>query len=180
MDEQQQEPPQVRSSPYQSPMHNFGSSILFLTNPEHDLHKLELTFRGMIEDKDGNATQVGEQLMNEKGISSVLGQIQTIVSQNTIMGDLKDSEIRMIIDFLADTLAKDLMVNRLNYGITNPSARSKVFFSALVSAYITLKRSDNGGERRFWKGSVQEVHTRVESPARKGGGLLGFLNPFKR
>jgi len=44
---------------------------------------------------------------------------------------------------------------------------------------VTMKRSSEEGERRFWKGSVQEVHTRVENQAKKGGGLLGFINPWK-
>lgn len=170
-----QEVPQVRSTPYASPMHQFGSSILFLTNPENDLHKLELTFRGMILDKDGNPKQVGQPLMNEEGISSVIGQIQSIVSQNTIMGELKHPEIIALLDFLGDTLAKDLMQNRIKYDIKSFSARDKIYFSALTTAFITMKRSSDGGERRFWKGSVQEVHTRVESPAKKGGGLLGMF-----
>jgi len=175
----QQEPPQIRSSPYASPMHQFGSSILFLTNPENDLYKIELTFRGMILDKEGNPQKVGDPLMIEKGISSVIGQVQSIVSQNTIMGNLDKREILILLDFLADTLAKDLMVNRINYNIISTSARDKIYFSSLTTAFVTMKRSSEEGERRFWKGSVQEVHTRVENQAKKGGGLLGFINPWK-
>lgn len=178
-EQQQQEVPQIRSTPYASPMHQFGSSILFLTNPENDLYKIELTFRGMILDREGQPKKVGDPLMNEKGISSVIGQMQSVVSQNTIMGNLDKSEILALLDFLADTLAKDLMTNRINYDIKAGSARDKIYFSALTTAFVTMKRSSEEGERRFWKGSVQEVHTRVEGANKKGGGLLGFINPWK-
>ena len=37
--DEEQQPSQIRSSPFQSPMYNYGSSIIFLTNPENELHK---------------------------------------------------------------------------------------------------------------------------------------------
>ena len=175
MDEQQV--PQVRSSPYQSPMHNFGSSIILLTNPESELYKMELVWRSMYADKDGNVKSVGEPLMNDLGINSVLGQIQTIVSQVTVMSNLNKAEIPMLIDFLGDTLAKDLMMNRKSYDIKTPAARDKIYFTGLTGAFICMKRAFEEGDKRFWKGSQQEITTRVESsnPQRKGfAKILGW------
>ena len=71
------------------------------------------------------------------------------------------------------TLAKDLMVNRYEYEIDSPSARDRIFFTALTTAFITMKRAFEEGDRRFWKGSVQEVKTTVDSPQRKKG-LFGI------
>ena len=48
--EEQEIAPQIRTTPYQSPMNNFAGSILFLTNPENELHRFELTLRNCIID----------------------------------------------------------------------------------------------------------------------------------
>jgi len=178
-EEHQQEAPQVRSSPYASPMHQFGSSILLLTNPENELYKMELTFRSMKLDKEGNAIQSGTPLMNDEGISSVLGVVRSLVSQVTVMSNLSKSEVPALMDFLGDTLAKDLMVNRVRYEIASTSVRDKVFFIALSSTFVTLKRAYEEGDKRFWKGSVQEIHSSVDG-GQKRGGLLSSFNPWSK
>ena len=174
MDEEQV--PQIRSTPYQSPMHNFGSSIILLTNPESELYKMELVWRSMYADKNGEVKKIGEPLMNDLGINSVLGQIQSIISQVTVMSNLNKNEIPMLIDFLGDTLAKDLMMNRCNYEIHTPAARDKIFFTSLTGAFICMKRAFEEGDKRFWKGSQQEITTRVEGSTQKKGfaRLLGW------
>lgn len=171
--------PQIRSSPYASPMHNFGSSIDSLTNPDSELYKMEMTFRSMRLDKEGKEIKAGEPLMNELGISSIMGTIQSIVNQVTIMSNLDMNEVKMLIDFLGDTLAKDLMMNREAYGITSNSARDKIYFTALTTSYLTMKRAFEEGDKRFWKGSMQEVVTKIQQENNRGG-LLQSLNPFGR
>ena len=120
---EQQQQPQVRSSPYASPMHQYGSAIMFLTNPENELHRMELTFRSMRVDADGNPISAGTPLMNEHGISSVIGTIQSLVNQVTVMSNLSKNDIPNLIDFIGDTLAKDLMMNKHEYGIKLNSKR---------------------------------------------------------
>lgn len=174
MVEQQLEQPQIRSTPYQSPMYNYGSGIVTLTNPRQLLHELDLKLRGKKE-VDGKVIDAGNPLMNNEGVNSILGQVESIVNQVTVMGNLKDEEIRGLMDFLADTLAKDLMMNREKYEIRHHSARDRIYFSALSTAFITMKRAYEEGDRRFWKGSVQEVRTTVEAPTKKKG-LFGLWN----
>jgi len=62
-------------SGYSPPKHQYGSSILFLTNPENELAKMELTFRSMKVDGDGNPLPSGDPLMNEYGINSIIGTV---------------------------------------------------------------------------------------------------------
>ena len=167
MDEDDRQP--VQSSPYASPMHNYAGSIILLTNPDQELHKLELTFRNIVLDKKGNATAVGVPLMNDEGVRSVIGQVQAIVSQVTVMSNL-DVRVRdSLRDFLADTIAKDLMLNRMKYGIVNSSARDRIFMEAISMAIITMNRAADEGERKFWKGSQQEIITHGTAPGGKGG-----------
>lgn len=174
MEAQPMQQPQIRSTPYQSPMHNYSTGMVQLTNPRQLIFELELKLRGKRE-KDGVEIDVGHPLMNDEGINSVLSQIESIVNQVTVMGWLKEQEITGLMDFLADTLAKDLMVSKLKYEIIYPSARDRIYFSALTTAFITMKRAYEEGDRRFWKGSVQEVKTTVQSDQKKKGlfGLWG-------
>jgi hypothetical protein len=178
-DQYAQESPQVRTTPYASPMHQYGSSILLLTNPENELYKMELTFRNMKLDRQGNPQTAGDPLMNESGISAVIGVIQSVVNQSTVMSNLSKGEVPIMMDFLGDTLAKDMMINRIPYGITSTTARDKIYFIALSSAFMTLKRAYEEGDKRFWKGSVQEISTRVEG-AQKKGGIFSALNPWSK
>jgi len=177
MSEMEQQQPQVRSSPYQAPMHQYGSAIILLTNPENELFKMELTFRSMKTDKDGNAIPTGEPLMNEFGVSSVIGTIQALVNQISIMSNLKSGEISNLTNYIGDTLARDLMMNKTAYGIKSATARDKIYFTALSTSFITLKRAFEEGDKRFWKGSVQEIRTSTD--AGKKGGFMSNLNPWR-
>ena len=188
MDEYNNNPTQmpIQITPYSSPMHNFQGAIVLLTNPNDDLYKLELALRGMTTDKNGNPTQTGEPLMNAEGIQSVLGQVQSLVSQATSMSNLKDPEIsKLMVEQLGDAVIQDLMINSKKYGIKNHTARTRILTIVSNTAYITMKRALDEGERRFWKGSQQEVTMRTEGGRQsnsKGmlsgvGGLLS--NTFK-
>ena len=178
MEEEQDDGQGIRTSPYMSPMHMYGSAIITLTNPEDELYKLELTFRSARLDKDGEMVQYGAPLMNDQGIASIIGMVQSIVSRDTVLSNFNKPDIEMLMLFLNDSLCRDLMINRIKYKITDTASRSKIFFSAMSMAYITLKRGFEEGDKRFWKGSVQEIHSRIEAPA-KSQGIMQKLNPFK-
>lgn len=173
---EQQAQVQIPSSPYQSPMSNYGSSILYLTNPENELYKLELTLRSQTLDKDGHTVQIGTPKMNEEGISAVMGVLQVVINQITIMSNLDAKrEIPNLMDFLGDTMAKDILLNAKRYGL-NQHDKDKVYFAVLAGAYICMKRATETGlsDKKFWRGSVQEISTKVEQP-NKSGGILSRL-----
>jgi len=162
----------IKTSPYANPMYNYGSSINTLTDPSDELAQLEAMYRGKEITKEGDITDAGSPMMNGEGICSVMGQIRIIVGRNTIMSSLtRKNEIPMLIEFLADTLAKDLMMNRVTYQITSYAARDKIFFSALAKAFICMKRADEESisDKKFWRGSVQEIHSNVNTNARRPG-----------
>lgn len=174
-----QEQPQIRTSPYMSPMQQYGSSILLLTNPENEIYKMELVFRSEREDKNGDKINTGIPLMNEYGVNSVIGQTQSIVNQIAIMSNYEMNDVIALLDNFADTLAQDLMVNVQPYGITSTLARTKIYTMTINTCFATLKRGYKEGDRRFWKGSVQEIYTKSQADTKKGG-ILSSINPFKR
>ena len=175
MQQEEEERGGINTTPYMSPMHMYGSAIITLTNPEDELYKLELTFRSARLDKEGEVKVYGEPLMNDQGISSIIGMVQSIVSRDTVLSNFNTTDVPILMGFLNDSLSRDLMINRKDYGIHSSASRDKIYFSAMTMAYITLKRGFEEGDKRFWKGSVQEIHQKVETPQKKGFSL----NPFK-
>ena len=157
----------------------YGSSIIYLTNPDGELRKAELTYRSQYEDANGKVHQMGEPLMNERGITSVIGQMQSLVNQVTIMSNLEEKEIQSLIMMFANTIIKDLMINRTRYDIKRMTDRNKIFSTAISTCYICMKRAYKEGDKRFWKGSVQELKTTVESSGKKGG-ILSSFNPWAK
>ena len=166
--EQEQQIP-VRVNPFLSPMNSYAGTIVAMTNPQGELRKLELTLKSMVEDSHGNTRKIGDALMNELGVNSVLGQVQSLVNRNTIMSNLDDGEVSVLMDFIGDTLSRDLMMNREKYGIDNSASRDKIFFSALSTAFVVLKRGFEEGDKRFWKGSQQDITMRNEGMQQKKG-----------
>ena len=173
-----QDGPTVKTSPMQSPMYNFGSAIISMTRTDDILFQVEMMLRNQREDAQGNVVPYGEPLLNEQGINSVLGFIHALANQLTVMSNIDKQDIPVLVEFVADPLIKDLMINMQTYGIKNAAVRDKIFYTVLSIVFISLKRALEEGDRRFWKGSVQEIRSSVEQQ-KKQGGLLSMLNPWK-
>lgn len=181
-EQEQQGPAPIPSSYMQNPMSTYGSSIITLTNPENELSNMELAFRCQRRDSGGNIQNYGKPLMNDFGINSVIGQVQALLSRNSMLGNIQKQHPAILIDFLADSLCRDLMVNKKNYGIDIQNAnviRDKIYFQALSSAFLALMRGYEEGDRRFWKGSQHDIRQIMVSEQQKGG-ILNKLNPFRR
>lgn len=163
LDMPQNEADLLGAMPFMSPHQQYSSSILHMTDPNKLLVKLEYSLKGVRETDAGEIEQIGSPLMNQKGINSVMSQIRALVNQNTIMSNFENREIPILTDFLADTLAKDLMINRVTYSIKSKEARDTIYFIAISTAYACLKRGFNQGERGFWRGTQQEIINRVDS-----------------
>ena len=178
METNEDEQQSIPQNNFQNPLNQFGGSIVMMTDPSNELHAMELTFRSSQEDSEGNLVPLGDPMMNEKGISSVLGTVQALINRVTIMSNLEKNEVPMLIDFLSDTLAKDLMMNRKEYGIDSGSVRDRIYYTALSTTFVTLKRAYMEGDKRFWKGTVQEIHQHVDNNKRKG--IFSSLNPWSK
>ena len=163
---------------YLTPNQTHQGSILVLTNPENELYKLELSLRNMRLDQEGNPIKIANNalpLMNDFGINSVLGQIQALVNQVTVVSNFEDRHIQGLMDYLGDTLARDLMMNQTNYEIKNGYDRDRIFFQCLSTAFVTMMRAKDEGERRFWKGTQQEIMTTINGAKPSGKNWMNKL-----
>jgi len=166
-------------SGYASPLWNYGSSIQTITNPNEFLWELELYFRNMRE-KDGKLIQLGEPRLTEQGINDVFGIIKSAVNQMSYFSDLEDHHIEGILFLASDALTEALMVHgRTKYGCPSLVDRDLVNQQVICSLLPSLRRAYLGGERTFWKGSLQEIKSTVHSETAKPSGLAKF-NPFKK
>ena len=164
---------QARNVPFSTPMEKYGNNMIILTNPEGELYKMELSFRGMKMNNDGELVVNGEPLMNEKGIASIIGTTQSVVNQVTILGNLTNDDISKHMNHLSDTLIKDLMVNRVKYGIYSFAVRDRILFMALTQARIAMSRAEVEGysDKKLWGKIFVETNARVESPKKESGFL---------
>jgi hypothetical protein len=150
---------------------------MLLTNPNDELRDLELMFRGM-QDRDGKLIQVGQPIMNSYGINTIIGTAQGIVSQVTIMANLQEKDILLLIDYLGDYLARILMVNRKTFCLVNVSARDIIYHNVMTRSYIAMRRAFEEGERKFWKGSQQEISYRTPQAGKDSAlkSILGWVS----
>lgn len=158
-------------------MHTYGGSIVAMTSPKNELLNLEMSLRGyaIIDDQQ---VRVGSPLLNSEGVNTVMGMVRSSINRITIMSNLKKEEVNMLIMYMLDYLARTLMMNKYYFQIKRSSDRDNIVFLCVNTAYICMKRAQDEGDRRFWKGSQQDIRTEVVNSQSKS--FLSALNPFKQ
>lgn len=164
---------------YVPPQDRYGSAITTLTDPSNDLFKFELFLRSAKQDYDGNIVQIGESLLNERGINSVMATIESVVHQMGSMTNYDEKDLDFYFDTLKGDLIHDLMVNRIEYNV-NRKHRFLIVGNAMRFGWGFVKKSFQEGERKFWKGSVTEVKHTQEMNKPSGGFSLNPFSYFRR
>lgn len=165
--------PSMAGGAYQSPQDKYGSSIIALTNPKDDLSKFELFLRSMRKNADGTFSSVGKPLLNDKGINAVMACIESLVHSMNTLSNFDKRNIEFFVVGLCDTITKDLMMNRITYDVDRKN-RDIIVDNAVRFAHGFVMRAFNEGDRKFWKGSTQELKHTQEIVGQKGMSL----NPF--
>lgn len=168
---------QALKTPYGNPMNIYQGAITELTNPGRELYELELSLKGKYADENGIEKEMGEPLCNDKGVSSILRMAKATVSQVSFMSNYDENLIPKLIMYLAKTLIRDLMFNKLKYEIKDDRARHTITYITCVASNAACRRALENGERRFWKGSQQETTIRTESGNQKGKGFWKSILP---
>lgn len=166
------------AQPYTAPISHMQGNMIQMTNPEDEIVQMELTLKGIYVDANGQKKELYDPLLNERGVGSVIGHVRSAVNRVSIMSNYTDQDVeRIMVDLFGDALIKDLMMNREEYQIKDPSARDRILAMGNLIVFSAIKRALEEGDRRFWKGTQQEITTRIEGMpnGKKKGGMFGFL-----
>lgn len=165
------------SMPYMSPQTQDGNIFEKLTNPEVMLDQMQMNFKNVTIDKDGNEKSLGDPLANDKGINFVIGQSRSAISQTTILSNLPEYTIYHMGRYLSVSLLRTLMVSRGEFDIKNFSNRSTLFSTAIITSLTCMRRAEPEGlsDKKLIRGGVQELHTNVTQTQGKKSGWLSSL-----
>jgi hypothetical protein len=184
---------------YSSPVDRYGTQIAVLTDPSDDLYNFELFLRCLKQNENGELIKIGKTLinefgkvvkdengnnliewkplMNDVGINSILLSMHSILNTKTPLSNLDDEEIFILIFDLGKDLITNLTFNKDKYECENCN-RSVIVGAATRFCYIFLKRPYGEGDRKFFKGTSQEVTHKNEITKPQGSSLNPF-NYFK-
>lgn len=154
-----------------SPMSGYSQSILTITDPRKILYEMELKLRGLEETRKG-FEKVADPLMNDEGINSVMSCVASVVNQNTVFSNLKERQVKGLMQLLIDNVTSDLMSNWSRYGIkadNRNTIRDTIMQTVVGPSYLCLLRPAEEGERAFWKGAIGEHVMHNQNSASKAG-----------
>lgn len=153
---------------YQNPRDSMGSSILYMTNPEPEIEQIKLQLEGKAQDEQGRTVKIGEPILNKVGIQKIIGALKALSTQTLIMSNLDKRDVQnMAIEF-SDALIIDLLMNKKNYELKDEN-RDMLHTTITLFIYSSFKRAFEEGDRRFWKGSVQELQHTIHQEGKKSG-----------
>lgn len=146
-----------------SPRETMSSAMLMMTDTEPELRNLEMFLRGMRETKNG-LVQVGKPLLNNDGVTRVVGMAQALANKNIEFGHHDSFMVRNIMKFANYTIVKELMLNRGNFSMGGYGARDAIHYHFLSTVYSCVNRGEGGGERSFWGRVIMEFRQMVSGP----------------
>jgi len=114
---------------------------------------------------------IGTPKCNEKGMQSLMFFLKTHFNQHIVLGNISDKQYTNILYRTRLELAKNLMIQRINYGISLADY-SEIMDYLMQSFEIYLTRAISGGERNSITKSHQTVERSLtEQPKRNFLGL---------
>jgi len=177
MEQQNDTSSSIPQMPMTYPTGMHSGNMVYMTNPDKELEKLEQNFRGYHWTQNGYVKRFDAR-MNEQGIDKVVGLVRSLVNRITFMSNLDDRKLMGLLEGMADTLVTVLMMNKEAFGIRSDDERSAIFDQCMNLAMVSTLRAYKGDDKRFWKGGVMELQYGVNnSQPPKSGGLLGKAMP---
>jgi len=152
------------------------AALVEQTNPNHILEDVELKLRGFRQKWDGGYEQIGEALMNNKGIGRMIFILSSIVNQNTILSHLELQEIGRMIIRVSGDIIDDLALNWKEYGIKDKILLDSIVDSIIFPAFMALKRAWKQNEKNWLNKAVVESINTTPRPLQK---KEGFFNKLK-
>jgi len=152
------------------------ANLIMQTNPERIVEEIEHTLKCEVFDhqrqkwvqKPGSTP-----FLNDVGLAAIITAIRGKVNQNTILSNLTEKEIQMLMIHLSDEIIGLIAMRYQEYEI------DKAHLTLLVNliedmCFLALKRCLNQGERQFLKTTVQSHEKVVITPQEPKSKMSGF------
>jgi len=165
-----------------TPPPHIEADIIEKTDPKALMDKLERTFAGEEYDEEYKVwRRKRKPMMNKTGIKSIMADVRAVVNQNTILSNLNEREIGVIMIQLGDTVLMKLAQERDNFEITKPELNT-IVDAVVHTAYPCLKRAWQQGERNWHKTVTRsEIIQRIQNPPmQREEGKRGFFGRLFR
>ena len=107
-------------------------------------------------------TKVSDALMNELGIQSVSSTLYSFLNRNVFLTNLSEHRGMNLARDILLAVNEELFLNRKKYDLLSTN------FNSVVTKVETLcisaiQRPFEQGEKKFWKGTSQEIIQKLES-----------------
>jgi hypothetical protein len=138
-------------------------------DPNEILCDLQHDLRGEMFDKSQRRwIQVGDKLLNDKGINTIISHCKTIINKNAFLSNLDDAYIHEIVLDLTNNLTVLMSVNYDDWGIDPSKAyMSQIIEKTRVYIFLGLRRALNESEKKFIS-RIESVQRHIqEQPERK-------------
>jgi len=173
--EEQEQPiqPYDYSPIIQAPDATFAKQV----DPKGMLADIKHILRGDSWDDENKKWKISKTpQINEVGITSIMADLYPLVNQNTTLSELDREEISKVIISISNRIVAKIAVSGEDFGIDD-SNYSTFLNDVRYIVFMTLKRSQDGGERKLWRTTIRSTDSRISKPEErvKGGILSRFM-----
>ena len=118
---------------------------------------------------------MGKPLANEKGINAIMGIVESIVNHTNTLGNFDKNLMEFFFDTIKSDIVTDIMINREAYSIDRKN-RDLIVGDVMRFSVAFATRPFEEGDKKFWKGSVSEIHHKQEMTKPSSGFSMNPLN----
>ena len=167
--------------PYVTPMNTHNSNIVYMTSTAEEIDEFERTLKGQTLDGKGNLVQVDDPLLNDEGVRKIIGIARSVVTRISVMSNYDKEDVKEYMLRNGNALIQILMLGRITYKLRGNihATRTLILEEFNNLCHSTIKRGFMEGDKRFWKGTQQEIITRIDSSQQKKG-LLSTVMGWSR
>lgn len=145
--------PQLREQ-----VNEMKAALIEQTDPAKSLQIVLNGFRGKVWNSDeGQFIQVGNPIMNEKGISEVASFLTPILNSSTRFGNISPKFSGDVCLQLIDDITEKIGLNWREYDIKDDPAKHGIIDSLTILTRITISRSEDQGEKNWLARTIIET-----------------------
>lgn len=110
---------------------------------------------------------MGEPLMNDRGIQTLMGGLTLMIGPHTVQGNLDKDRFENLMEEVTTYIARDIIVERMNWDVKIDDV--PIIIDTITWAiYIFMSRTIDDGERQSYANTLRSVQTNTMERGSKG------------